>query len=227
MVDTSQPRPAKTRWSLPHPLQRLRMRLLRTFWYIYPDVTLVLQARPLLILETLLKAAKPSTERLHLREVFRQGRRYHLQPMPNGFVMSTTSKVQWHYRRRTVSSSLLDGELVVIDQDTTRLTMRAHFRLAYLLSSLLIPLYVTSILIWMPWPRLVIISLLIGVYLLSWLGHRYNAALEAHEMIYFVTKALEDYVPKMSGVLAAGETVVYNPDFAEAWENFYHQKEQP
>lgn len=226
MADTTQPRTPKSPRSLPMPLKWVWQRFSKIFWYVYPDVTLVLQAHPVVILETLVKAAKPSTDRLHLREVFRQGRRYDLQALPSGFSMSTTSKVQWHYRRRTVSSSRLDGELVLIDNDTTRLIMRAHFRTPYLLSSMLVPAYVTSILIWMPWPRVIIFSLLAIICWLSWLGHRYNAALEAHEMVYFITKALEDYVPKVSGALGIGDTLVYNSDFAQVWEDFYHHQEK-
>lgn len=211
----------------PLPALRALLRpLLGRLWYVHPDTTLLVQASPTTCLRALGLTARPSTERLHLRELFRQGRRYQLYLRNGGgFRVTTTSKVLWHYRRRTTASAVLDGSFTELDSGLVQVHLSAHMRPFYLLSTFFLPLYVTSILIFIPWPlplRLVLLSLLFG---LSWLGHRANAALEAFEMVHFVRQAFAGLdAPPAPQITPTGDPgVVYDEGqaFAEAWERFY------
>ncbi len=189
---------------------------------------MVVHTTPASCLQILSIAAKPSVKRLHLRNLFAYGRRYYIQPIEDGFRVVTTNKVRWHYRRRTSASAVLTGELTPIDETTTRITMHVRIRLFYMLGAFLIPTFMASILVFVPWQRWVIIVLLGTLYLLSWFERRYNAALEANEMVYFVEIALEDFVP--SEMLALGgksPDVVYDrEDFSRAWERFYKEHKE-
>jgi hypothetical protein len=199
--------------------------LLNRIWYVHPPVILIVQARPAVCFQTLAVAAKPSTQRLHLRNLFVGGRRYQIEPHDGGFVLTTTSKLVWRYRKRTSSSAVLSASFNAIDDTATRIQMQVRIKLFYLLDVFLIPLYTTFTIIFVPWPRMVIVGLLFTLYVLSWLGHRYNAALEAHEMVYFVQTALEDLVPaQMLSLMGQTPGVVYNKtEFSEQWERFYEE----
>lgn len=192
-------------------------------WFVHPTAILIVQARPSLCLQTLVTAAKPSTHRLHLRNLFAGGRRYQIEPTEDGFRLTTTSKVAWRYRKRTSASTVLSALFVELDDRTTRIQMDAHIRLFYLLDVFLIPAFMTTILISAPWSPLVVAGLLGTLYTLSWFGHRYNAALEAHEMVYFIQTALEDLVPAPATSLGATTPgVVYDQrEFENEWEKFY------
>ena len=65
----------------------------------------------------------------------------------------------------------------------------------YLISGLLLPIFFTSIVVYMPWPRLAISIIILLMFTLSLIARRYDAALQVNEMIYFVRKAMEDLPP--------------------------------
>jgi hypothetical protein len=202
---------------------RLVQILLRRAWYVQPPVVMVIKATPSRCLQTMATAAKPSSQRLHLRNLFASGRRYDLQPGKTGFTITTTSSVLWRFRKRTSASAVLHGEFTTVDDDITRIQMDVHIKLFYLLDVFLIPTFTASILIFVPWHPALLIGALLALYLLSWFGHRYNAALEANEMVFFVQKSLEDFVPAEILFLAAeaSDVVTATRDFRRAWEQFY------
>lgn len=193
-------------------------------WYLHTPVILLVYATPGVCLQTLITNAKPSTQRLHLRDLFIQGRRYQITPRRDGFNLTTTSKIIWQYRKRTSSSSQLSGKFSSMGEDITRIRLHSHIAPTYLLDVLLIPTFITSLLVFMPWNPLVIIILCVILYLLSWVGHRYNARLEAHEMIWFVQKSLEELVPATIHELdASTDHIIIYREFEEIWQRFYEE----
>ncbi len=204
-------------------LARFMQSLLANSWYVQRPVVLLVQASPGACITALAKAAKPSIQRLHLRNLFVSGRRYQLYPHGEGFTITTTSKLLWRYRRRTSASAVLFAEVTEVGQEITRIRIRAHIKLFYLLDVFLIPTFTASIVVFMPWHPAIIVGVLLVLYVLSWLGHRFNAALEANEMLFFVERALEDFVPAEIFSLAssASDVVQSNHGFEEAWAKFY------
>jgi hypothetical protein len=95
----------------------------------------------------------------------------------------------------------------------------------YLLSGLLLPIFFTAIVISMPWPRLLVAILVVLLFTLSLVGHRFNAALQVNEMIYFVQKAFADLpVVEISELPSSGpDVVMQNTDFREQWYRFYNE----
>lgn len=216
MTDVKAEQPEKQRWWW----------LSGKLWFVHPPVFLLVNASPGVCLQTMAITARPSTERLHHRNLFASGRRYQLTARANGFRLTTTNKISWSYRRRTRSAAVMQGSFSVIQQDLTRIQMQTHISLSSLLEFSLIPTFMTSIIVYVPWWHpAVIIGCIIALYTLSWFGHRYNAALEANEMVFFVQKALEDLEP---GVLMSLEAknpdMVYEQrDFDAEWEKFYRR----
>jgi hypothetical protein len=203
-----------------------RSLLLPRVWYLGYPVIVFVRATPVICLQTLATAARPSTQRLHLRNLFADGRRYFIRPKTpaqTGFTMVTTSRVLWRYRRRTSSSAVLNGTFSSFGDDSTRLHLRARVRPLYMFSSLFLPTFMTSILIFVPWPPALIAALIALLYALSWTGYRANAAIESHAMIWFVQKALEDLPPVEIGSLGSQTPGVYydSRDFEAAWQKFY------
>jgi hypothetical protein len=67
----------------------------------------------------------------------------------------------------------------------------------------------------------VIVVLVVMLYGLSWMTHRYSAELETHEMIFFVEKALEDFIPAPPANLASrGPDIIVERDFPAVWDRF-------
>ncbi len=192
-------------------------------WFVHPPAVLVIRATPGMCLQTLAFAATPSIERLHLRNLFASGRRYQLHRRGSGFTLTTTSQVIWRYRKRTSASAVLLAEVAAIDEQITRIQMRVRISLIYLLDALLIPAFMLSILVFVPWPTLVTGGLLAALFGFSWFGHRYGARLEANEMVFFVQKALEDFLPvEVLSLDSNTPTVVHlNREFGQMWEQFY------
>lgn len=205
---------------------RLLAWILRLFWRVHPTAVLMVRATPTACLKTLATAAKPSTTRLHHRNLFADGRRYDLSARRGGFRLMTTSKVLWNYRRRTTAAAILLGSLHEMEDGLTRVTMTGRISYVQLLWTVGPPLFMTSMLIYVPWPPILIILVLTTIFGLSWIGNRYNAVLEATEMVFFVQKALEDL--DMAEVMALNapppDDVTYTDhDFSQAWETFYEQ----
>lgn len=193
---------------------------------IHAPVALVVGAGRDDCLSALGAAAKPSTERLHLRELFRDGRRYHLAPAAAGFRLFTDARRWSGSAGRTSPAAVLDGELVPMgsgDAPVTLLRMRARMRPAHALAALAFPAFVALVVAASPveslWKPL-LVGALIG---LSLLAERFEAAYQAHVMVEFVRKAV-DGLPRVDSLrLDAGRGPVVDGDagFSQAWDHVY------
>lgn len=193
-------------------------------WYLHTPVYMTLTLPPSATLAALGKAAKPSTDRLHLGNVFADGRRYYLQAVSaGGFRMTTNAKRSWRYAHRTTAITMMTGNFNRL-HDHTQLELQSRMKITYLLDVLWLPTFITSLVVMMPWHNVLIMALVAALYGLSWCGHRYSAALEAYEMLFFIEKALADFVPPLLPQLEnEGADVVYDRqrDFVAAWRSFY------
>jgi hypothetical protein len=214
-----------------NPLSALVELLLRRVWYVHDTTTFTLQATPAACLQAMAVAAKPSVDRLQLRDVFSDGRRYFLEPDEEGFRMRCTSGSGWRNRRRGGSVSLLWGTFETVDNNITRLHLRARIAVPYLIELFLAPLMIALIILpfdlWMNWFRVGVVLLLFG---LSWGSHRAHAQLQAVEMVYFIGRALEDFSPVNLPSLGDNNPHVSDDtmhrEFREEWEKFYKEHER-
>ncbi|MFN8372743.1 MAG: hypothetical protein U0694_07685 [Anaerolineae bacterium] len=214
-----------------NPLAALLNLVLQRIWYVHEVASLTVEATPAACLQAMAIAAKPSVDRLQLREVFSDGRRYFLEPREEGFRMRCTSSVRWRYRRRTNAATMLYGTFERVGSDATRLHLRARFAIPYLLDTFLLPVLIALIIMpfemWQGWFRLLVVALLIG---LSWGAHRSHAQLQAVDMIYFIGRALEDFTPATIQALGANVPHVNDDtmhrEFRQEWEKFYKERER-
>lgn len=189
-------------------------------------VYLAVSATPNECTQTLVNAARPSTQRLQHRNLFADGRRYTLEASTDGFRMISTSKISWSQRRRTRPSATLTAAYTLVDDNITRLTLNTTMRLSRLAEALLIPTFMTSILVYVAWPLPVITFCIGALYAISILLTFYTAKIEANDMIYFVEKVLEEFEPADILQLASDAPYIQSEatsprEFAEAWEKFY------
>jgi hypothetical protein len=183
-------------------------------------------------LQTLGVGARPSTERLQLRNLFADGRRYYVQPLANGFRLTSDSRRPYgSRRRRTPVAAALFGNFTEAEGGAvTIIRLRARINALYMLNALLIPAFITSLILFMPWSRGVITSLIVGMFGLSLVAHRLNAALQANALVYFVQKVLEDLPSAELAQLGATNPEVVAPPspaqagFREQWQKFYEEK---
>jgi hypothetical protein len=207
-----------------------RARLWRSPFALHPPVAVVVRADPAECVQTLIDAARPSTQRLHLRNVFMDGRRYYIQPRPAGFRITSDTRVFWgSRRRRTGVAAAVFGAVSTLegDESITAIRLTARIHAPYIVSSLLIPAFIGSIIVYMPWDAAVRAALIAALFALSWFGHWVDAALQVNEMIYFVRKALEHLPPAEVGSLAASVPHVVNKpreDFRAEWQKFYDEQ---
>lgn len=176
----------------------LKKRFITLFWRIDTPTLLLVNIPPTLCLQVIKTASKPSITRLHHRNLFADGRRYHLKPTAEGFIMTTTSKIWWKYRSRTSHSAVMQGTFAPFGDDRFSLRLETHIRLFYLLDIFLLPAFMTSLLIYTPWHGAVIITLSLLLFGLSWSAHRFNVALEANEMAWFIRTALDEHLVEMA-----------------------------
>jgi hypothetical protein len=184
---------------------------------------LTVQASPAVCLRTLATAARPSQERLHLRDLFTEGRRYYLHPSRKGFRLTSNSRVPWR-RGRTGFTAVVSGTFSPAG-DVTRILLRARITIPYLVQVFFIPVFISSIIIFAPWQRPVIGAAILLLFGLSWFGHRLNAMLQAGEMVFFVQKALEDLAPADIPLIPANSdnTVTLEREFRQQWNKFYEE----
>lgn len=198
-------------------------RLLDRVWYVHSPAALMVQAAPVECWQALAAAAKPSQQRLHLRNLFTEGRRYYMQAAPDGFRLTSSSKIPWQ-RGRTTIAAVLSGQFSEAGSGATRIELRARMRLMYFLDIFIIPSFITSIMVFAPWPMWLITLLAAVLYGLSWTWHRLTATIQAAEMVYFVQKAMEDLTPYQTPALAASAPEVVAPDFRQEWERYFNQR---
>lgn len=207
----SRPRPPRLRW--------------QALWQLHPPVALVVRASQRDCLQTLFTAAKPSADRLHLRNVFAGGRRYYIQPQADGFKLTSDNRLFWGGRRnRSRMAAVVYGKFSSPDDSVTLVRLHSRINIPYLLSGLFLPVFFTWIVIAMPWSQVVTGLIIALLFSLSLVGYRFNAALQVNEMVYFVQRALED-LPRadLNGLPAASPDLVMT-DFREQWFRFYREQ---
>lgn len=194
-------------------------------WYVHPPIVVRVRASATQCLLTLTRASRPNIQRLHLRNLFSEGRRYYLQPLAGGFRLTCNSSLPWNRRSRTSLAAVVYGTFSESEDGMTQVDVQARWRALYLLDVFLIPSFIASILVFTPWPQWLITALAVGLYGLSWVWHRLTAVLQAADMIYFVQRALEDLPTADVSLLPATVSDVVTPeaDFYAAWEQFYRQ----
>jgi hypothetical protein len=217
--------------SAPRSASRWNSHVLRALMQVHPPVTLLVGATPDLCVRTLATAARPSTSRLHHRDLFQEGRRYHIQPRADGFRMITDTRVFWGSRRqRTQSTVILHGHISPAGTDDSMSIVRLSVRTRpfSVLAAFGMPLFVAWILTYMPWGAPVITMLIAAMLGLAWLGTRFNAAFQANEMVYFVRTVLDDLPQARIAALAAAPAAdVIVPgappaaEFRREWERTY------
>jgi hypothetical protein len=202
----------------------VKKRLITLFWQVDKPVSLLVNVSPQQCIQLMKTASKPSVSRLHHRNLFAEGRRYHLESTSNGFEMTTTHKIWWQ-RRRTAFSAVMNGTFSSFGDNLFRLRLNTHIRLIYLLDVFLLPVFMTSILIYTPWHPLMIIVLSLTLLGLSWSAHRFHVAFETNEMVWFIRKALEDHLAEVAQ-LPSDSPVVMNldQDFEREWQKFYENQ---
>lgn len=207
-------------------------RFLRWFlnktWYVHPGAHMRVTISPSHVYQLLKGAAKPSAKHLELRNLFMQGRRYFLQELDaETFRMMTTHKIRWQIHRRTRACAMLYAQFEAVDKDSFRMNLSSHIRLWYLIDMMLWPSFISSIIYYMWWPRWLVGTLILALFTLSWMAHRFNAALEAHEMIFFIETILDDYFPELPAELPAGKAdIVYEDAFTKAWGQYVGEIEE-
>jgi hypothetical protein len=199
-------------------------------WFVHAPVTLLAMGIPDETTQKLVTSAKPSHQRLHLQELFIDGRRYMIEPRSHGFIMLTNSKHYWRYtegllaiRRRTRSAAKVLANLSPLTEDYTRIELRAHIRLDYFLDIFWVPGFISTIVVGMPWAWWFITVLIVAMFLLSFVYHYYNAAFQANEMIFFIEKVLKEELITSLPTLQTDSSGVLriNEDFEEEWQRFY------
>lgn len=209
-------------------LRRLGQRLnART--RLHESVVLAVGADRETCLATLAAASRPSTQRLHLRDLFREGRRYHLSPTSAGFRLYTDTRRFGSNAGRTSPAALLSGELASVgdaDAPVTLLRLRASVRPAHALAALAFPAFVALLVLASPVDSLSKPLLVVGLIGLALLAQRFDAAYQVHAMVEFVRKALDDLPRAEMRQLDAGRGPLVEGDagFSQAWQRFYAEQ---
>ena len=196
---------------------------------IHEPVVLAVGAGRETCLATLAAASRPSSERLHLRELFREGRRYHLSPTSTGFRLYTDTRRWGSNAGRTNPSAVLTCELAAAgqaDAPVTLLRLRTRVRPAHVLASLSFPAFVALLVLASPVDSLWKPLLVIGLLGLALLAQRFDASVQAHAMVEFVRKALDD-LPRAEMQrldVGRGPVVDGNAGFSQAWQRFYAEQ---
>jgi hypothetical protein len=200
---------------------RLRAWFVSHVWYIQPERVLLVKATPDQCMHTLARAARPSTERLHLRNLFSDGRRYYLKPTDTGFQLNSTSRIPWRRGRGRIASVLL-GNCSEIDAGVTRIDLRARMTFTHFADVFLLPGWMGLLLISGPLPLPLGVGLSVVLLALSWIWHWYAAVLQATEMTYFVQVALDDLPAATIPELRSSDNVIH-AEFQQQWQKFYEQ----
>lgn len=206
------------------------MGLLGWLWIVQKPVAVWVHAKPDVCLKTIEQAIQPSVKRLHLREAFTNGRRYDVTPDGQGFRLTTSAKSFWKPRQRTNAACVMDVRLDSdLESEQTTLTLTARLRAFSIVNALWIPTVMIYLIAGNPWPRLVIWSILLALFGLSWASMRLTAAVDAAEMTYFIQKAFEDFrhVEPVRLPAPADNDVIRGGDFDVMWQRFVqtHQQE--
>lgn len=189
---------------------------------------IAVRATPATCLQTLTLAAKPRLDRLHLRELFRDGRRYDVHPMKNGFQITSSARLLWVAgRARTPVAATVYGSFITPTPEVTLVRLRVGASRVTTLRALFVPLWASVFVVALSWPLAPSVALIVLLLALGWAGARLNAALQGLELVFFVQKVLADLPPgELPALSAAAADVVRTPgerDFAAAWQQFYSE----
>ncbi|MGB7341954.1 MAG: hypothetical protein WBC91_23860 [Phototrophicaceae bacterium] len=212
--------------STPSSFWRLWCWLMNHGWYVHETAHIQARLTPAQVYKILETAAKPSVNRLGLRKLFKSGRRYFIRARNDGsFQMMTTSRVWWHPKRRTQPTAILSAAFDQIDEQNHRLHLRSRIKLRYLLEQFFIPTFMTSIIIYLGWSPIFLMSAIVGLYGLSWTSHRLTAMIESHEITFFIETVLDDFAPEAPQQLATGDAdVTISDDFVHEWDRYVDEK---
>lgn len=211
--------------TLLHPFQRALSRL-RT---LHPPVMIAVRATPPEVLQTLVLASRPRLDRLHLRDLFHNGRRYEVLHSRDSFQVTSTARLLWGASQaRTPVAATVYGSFITPAEGLTLVRLHAGASQMTMIRGLLLPLWASFFVLALSWPlapSLAVIGLMLG---LGWVGARLNAALQALELVFFVQKVLADLPAGEVPTLVPGSPdVVRTPgdrDFQAVWERFYEEK---
>lgn len=203
----------------------LRGWLVQRLWYVHPVTTLTVKALPNDCLRALALATRPNLDRLHLRNLFTDGRRYYIHALKDGFQMTSDTPVPWRRRARASVAAILRGSFSASGNDSTIIRLKTRMRLLYFLDIFPIPFFISSILVFTPWSRVLVAVLTTTLFFLSWMGHRLTATLQAADMIYFVQTVLDEVTTTDTQLLGSSTSNVVTPeqDFPEQWQKFYEE----
>ena len=202
---------------------RLWRWILSRTWYVHPAQRLLVRATPALCVQMLVRAAKPSAQRLDLRNLFMDGRRYDIYPDEVGFRMRCTTRIPWR-RRRTRAATVLYGRCDALESGVTRIELRAQMTLAFFLDVFLLPGWMSLLLIFGPLPQAAGVGASAVLLVLSWLWHRYTAMMQAIDMVYFIQVVLGDMQEESLAQLPAAVDNTIYADFDEQWARFYDEQ---
>jgi hypothetical protein len=197
---------------------------------LYPPAALVIGAPADECLRLLIASTRPSTRKLHLRDLFADGRRYYIQPNPDGFRLTSDNTPMWARRgQRSTVTAYLIGTFARLETDAniTLVRMRARmYRLAWL-RALLLPTVFAGIVLYFPWSAALETAAIVLFYATSLVAARLNAAIQVNEMMYFVHKVFADLPPVVPRELPERHAdVVYGSgDFAAEWQRFYESRQ--
>lgn len=212
----------------PPRFQRLRNAFsrLRT---LHPPVMIAVRATPAECLQTLTLASRPRLERLHLRDLFENGRRYEVIRQKDGFQVTSTARILWGAARaRTPVAATVYGSFIQPGNDLTLVRLHVGASRLTMLRGLFLPLWVMFFVLALSWPLLTSVALILLFLLLGWVAARLNAALQALDVVFFIQKVLADLPAGELPALAPAQPDVIRPaadyDFSAAWQQFYNEK---
>ncbi len=208
--------------TFPRPLRRFY-----DVWQLHPPVRVVVGAPRSLCMSTLITAAQPSQHRLHMRDAFRDGRRYAVQPTNDGFRITSETSTRRNGRRfRTRPAATVTGTFSGDDR-VTFIRLRYQIHWLHMISGLLIPAFIASILVYVPWSPALITVIIAAIFALAFVVQRMEAALQVGEMVFFIEKAFEDFppanVPELDSSVP-GVVMKSKRDFHDEWQRFYEER---
>lgn len=121
---------------------------------------------------------------------------------------------------------MVDGEFTrtgAPDAPVTLIRLKVHMRLAQMAGALAFPAFVAVLVLASPFENQWKLLLVAGLIGLAALTQRFEAAYQAHAMIEFVRKALDD-LPQVNALQldqGRGDVVDGDSDFSQAWQRFY------
>ncbi len=197
---------------------------------LYPPAALAIGAPADECLRLLIASTRPSTRKLHLRDLFADGRRYHIKPDAEGFRLTSDNAPLWARRgQRSTVTAYLVGKFARLEADAGVTLLRMHgrmYRLAWL-RALLLPTLFGGMVLYFPWSAALETAIIVLFFATSIIVARLNAAMQVNEMVYFVHKVFADLPPVIPRELPQRNAdVVYGAgDFAAEWQRFYESQQ--